>query len=224
MSDGAVPKEFLFIDESGDPGLVGNPTYLLVCLHASEEAVDRIRRHLTTFRYHHDVVKEMKAQRWADKLSPVTERLLHFMADLTDGGDILSTATWLNKDKYRAGGGPYLAATGTTWLFRHYQLRRVLELHRARTSWSDATDLVIDRWRMSLEQRANLEGYLRGNFALRPVLASITMVDSAYCDPIQIVDIYGRLLRRVVSGAPSPDETGLAHRLMEIHEVVGGLF
>lgn len=218
-----VEKEFIFVDESGDPGLIGDPIYLLVGMHLSASTLDRVRRHLTAFRYHHDVVKEFKAQRWANKLTQPADRLLQFLAELTEAGEITATCNWLRKDIYRSGGGPYISQPGETWKFRHYQLRRLLERHRTRKSWSTELDLVIDRWKMPIEQRKNLEDYLRGNYSLRPVIASITLVDSAYADPIQIVDVYGRLARRRVTSVGSPEEVTVCDRLMDQSELTGGL-
>lgn len=225
MPASAIPRDYIFVDESGDPGVRGNPVYILVGMHVSDGVLDRVRKHLTAFRYHHEVVKEFKAQRWADKLAPQTRHLLDFLADLTDANDIITTTTWLNKATYLAGGGPHLtSAPGATWQFRHFQLRRLLEHHRRRVAWSAETDLVVDRWKMSLAQRENLETYLRGNLKLRPVLAAITFVDSLYCDPIQVVDIYGRLARRVVTGKADAAETALTSRLMLLHETKGGIY
>jgi hypothetical protein len=83
-------KEFIFVDESGDPGPDGNATYILIALHTNETTLDRIRKHIVAFRYHHEVTKEFKGQRWADKLPPggTAEHLLAFMAELT------APATW----------------------------------------------------------------------------------------------------------------------------------
>jgi hypothetical protein len=77
---------------------------------------------------------------------------------------------------------------------------------------------------MSLDQRRNLEDYVRGNFKLRPMIASITTVDSAYTDPIQIVDIYARLVRRVLLDRADDEERVLAGRLVQLVEVRGGLY
>lgn len=217
-------KEFLFVDESGDPGVAGNPLYILIGMHLSASVLDHVRRHLAAFRYHHDVVREFKAQRWADKLSPATRHLLEYLADLTDPGDITTTGNWLDKGRYLAGGGPHLSSPGEAVRFRNYQLRRLLERHRGRRAWGENLDVVIDRWRMNVDQRRNLEDYLRGNFRLRPVIASVTTVDSVYTDPIQVVDIYGRLARRVVLGSASPEESALCARLMELQELTGGLY
>jgi hypothetical protein len=94
----------------------------------------------------------------------------------------------------------------------------------ARRRWSEAVDLVIDRWAMTLDQRKNLEEYLRGNFKLRPVIPWITLLDSAYCDPIQVVDIYSRLVRRVVTGVGTREEVALCDRLVDLEEIRRGLY
>ena len=66
--------------------------------------------------------------------------------------------------------------------------------------------------------------YLHGNFKLRPMISTITTVDSAYADPIQIVDIYGRSIRRVRLGKAEDEEVVLAGRLVHLEEIRGGLF
>lgn len=44
-----IDKEFIFVDESGDPGPRGDPTYILIALHTNEATLNRIRKHLVSF-------------------------------------------------------------------------------------------------------------------------------------------------------------------------------
>lgn len=221
MTD-STNKEFIFVDESGDPGFGpgSQPLYLLIATHMDEATLDDIRRHLASFRYHHNVRREFKNQKWADKLSPPSLRLLEFLGELSEEGRLTSTCTWLNKERYKNAGAPYV---DSTWQFRHYQIRRLLETHIARRSWGTNLDLVIDRWQATHEQQANLLHYLRGNYKLRPQIANVTMVDSLYTDPIQIADIFARLARRVIQGSGTEADRVLASRLMSLDEISGGL-
>lgn len=59
---------------------------------------------------------------------------------------------------------------------------------------------------------------------LRPAIPRITLVDSAYCDPIQVVDIYSRLIRRVVTGVGTPEEVAPCGRLVDLEEIRRGLY
>ncbi|CAN5548919.1 hypothetical protein BH20ACT21_BH20ACT21_14330 [soil metagenome] len=210
------------MDESGDPGFGPGSqlVYLLIAIHMDEATLDDIRRHLANFRYHHNVRREFKNQKWASKLSPPSLRLLEFLGELSEDGRLTSTCTWLNKQRYRDAGAPYI---DSTWRFRHYQIRRLLEVHIARRSWGNSLDVVIDRWQASHEQQADLLHYLRGNYVLRPQIANVTMVDSLYADPIQIADIYARLARRIVTESESEGDRALAARLMSLHEISRGL-
>lgn len=216
-------KEFLFVDESGDPGSSGSPLYLVGVLHVTEEVLGRLRLHLTAFRYHHELAKEFKDPRWAARFGPGFWKLVEPLASLAPSGKVTITVNWLNKRKYAANGGPYLGV-GQAQQFRNYQLRRLLERHRTRRTWGTRTDLVLDRWGMSIAQRRNLEDYLLGNFRLRPPLEAVTLVDSLYVDLVQVVDVCLRLARRVVEGHANSAEEQLASELMDIDEVAGGLY
>lgn len=216
-------KEFIFVDESGDPGFGtgSQPFYLLVAMHCSHEALDDVRRHLASFRYHQNVRREFKDQKWADKSSGPTLRLLDFLADLTRDGRLATTCSWLEKSKYQKAGGPHVASS---WRFRHYQIRRLLEAHISRQPWGENLELVIDRWQATHEQQADLFQYLRNNYQLRPQIANLTMVDSLYADPIQVADILTRLARRIISGNASDEDNRLAAQLLDLVEIEGGLF
>jgi hypothetical protein len=115
-------------------------------------------------------------------------------------------------------------APGKGNLFRAFQLRLLLQRHIKRKPWGERLDVVVDRWRLSPEQRRNLEDYLRNNYALRPVISSVTMVDSLYSEPIQIVDMMGRLARKRLTGAASTTEETLCDALMDLREYTKGLY
>ena len=110
-----------------------------------------------------------------------------------------------------------------SWLTSSSQLRLLLERHLTRRPWGENLDVAVDRWRLNLEQRRNLEDYLRTNYRLRPMIGYITMVDSVYADPVQVADIYARVARRVLTGDADREKEELCRRLMDLSEVTGGL-
>jgi hypothetical protein len=217
-------REFFFVDESGDPGWPGaDPLYILIGMHVDEPGLHKIRRHITSFRYHHDILKEFKDTTWASKFSGPAIRMCELLAHMTEEAELITTANWLDKSKWHANKGPHLAP-GKGNLFRAFQLRLLLQRHIKRKPWGERLDVVVDRWRLSPEQRRNLEDYLRNNYALRPVISSVTIVDSLYSEPIQIVDMMGRLARKRLTGAASTTEETLCDALMDLREYTKGLY
>jgi hypothetical protein len=76
------------------PAIPGWLEILFICWSAFIWPSRRLIRFAGTsprFRYHHEVTREFKVQRWADKLNPQSRHLLEFLADLTDAGRITTT-------------------------------------------------------------------------------------------------------------------------------------
>jgi hypothetical protein len=94
---GGDEKEFIFGDESGDPGPAGEPIYILAAVHMKDRVLHHVRYCDAAFRYHSQITKEYKDQNWAAKIGPAGLRILMAMADFTDRGEVHSTVTWLDK-------------------------------------------------------------------------------------------------------------------------------
>lgn len=76
---------------------------------------------------------------------------------------------------------------------------------------------------MSDAQRTNLQTYLKGNWRLHPI-GDLTFVDSRYVDMVQVVDLYTRLIRRVVEGEADAEQAEMCSRLLTLHEITKGLY
>jgi hypothetical protein len=161
------PPEYLFLDESGDPGTApgNNPMYLLAGLHVTKPAMEALRVHLACFRYQHHVSKEFKDWGALVKESP-TQPLKAFadtLISMTEGGALAATVNWLHKDSYKSNAGPYLGP-GETQKFRNFQVRLLLTRHKSRGHWSDNLDVVLDRWNMTEERYLNLRRYIKERY------------------------------------------------------------
>lgn len=217
--------EFVFVDESGDPGFPGhNAIYLLVACHMDERTYADVYSHLVAFRYFHGVNREFKDWGGLTKVPPTQQwqSFMGFLRDRSLAGDVAITCTWINKPTYRSNGGPH-TDLGQSSRFRNFQLRRLLETHKARNGWGPNVDVILDRWSMSHEQRVNLETYIKTNWNLRPI-GSVSTVNSAYVDMIQAVDLLTRLARKVIEGSVTQELHDLAEDLMTIRELRKGLF
>lgn len=190
-----------------------------------DEATHRdFSAHVSSFRYFHGVNREFKD--WGGLIKvPATiqwRTLMEYLSNRTMAGDITTTANWMDKATYKGNGGPYLNP-GQSSLFRHFQVRLLLERHRPRRAWGRDVEIVLDRWSMSQAQRANLESYIKGNWHLQPV-GNVTTVDSTYVDGIQVADLLTRLARAIADGTATADQRTWGGKLLDIGEVKKGLY
>jgi hypothetical protein len=220
------PCEFLFVDESGDPGPGGTPHYIMACIQADMATLVAVQAHLVNFRYHHGIRGELKD--WGgllkDHPTQMTRSLLRFLLELTGPQGLRASANWLHKDSYIANGGPHLGTGSPTHWFQNYQLRRLLGRHAARNGWGDNVDLVLDRWPMTPSQDRNLRGYIQQKCDLDPPPHHITVTDSSYVPLIDLVDFYSRLVKVTLEDGIDAQYVDFANSLMSVKEIPGGLY
>ena len=190
-----MPKhDYLFVDESGDPGyrldlasgeLVSTPYYTAAVLHLTDDAFVHINRHMAAFRYYSGMNRELKLPRE----QPAVNRLLEPIGELSESGEsIWASAVYLDKRGYTGyylkgerGRSPYPAR------FRNFVLRRLLEHHfRSYAVESSQYELVLDRFEMTLAEEDELRSYLAENYDI-PTPTRITHASSIYVEGLQLV-------------------------------------
>lgn len=205
--------DYLFIDESGDPGyqldeetgeLLSSPHYAAAVLHICDDAFGHINEHMAAFRYFSRMSRELKLPRGQEAVG----RLLGPIAMMAESAINLSASVvFLDKRSYT---GRYLKAGGrrpqSPTMFRNYVLRRLLEHHFGQHPLqSNQYDLVLDRVEMSRREQGNLHDYLAGNYDI-PSPTHITHASSIYVDGLQIVHHIANGFRDCAFGKPAPSE------------------
>ncbi|MBU2601723.1 MAG: DUF3800 domain-containing protein [Actinobacteria bacterium] len=184
-------RDFVFVDEHGDPGLPGHGSSHYACLsvHVTDESLEHVVECFAHLRFYRQVYKEVKNLDDDPRLRPT---LAVILLNLSRAHDVRFNATFVDKAKYT---GPYLAP-GEGTRFRNFQLRRLLEWHfEGFAPVTNHCELVLDRHSHSHRQLENLRGYLNGNYRL-PAFSAITTVDSRYVEMIKVADLALRLFRR----------------------------
>jgi len=201
--------EYLFIDESGDPGNGEGDSssyYAELSLHISNEGFPNFIRHAINWRYIRGLVGEMKRP----PRGPDMERFLRPFSELQRSGIIRCSSVYLIKDEYT---GPYLKPSSPRGenpiLFRNFIHRQLLEHHFS--LYPPATnniELVFDRFEMSHEAIKNLEDYLRGNIRL-PNFKHITHADSLYTEALQVASQLVNLVKDIPLGKAGLEQKAL---------------
>ena len=207
--------DFIFVDESGDPGYVVDPCsgelrgsahFLLAALHVTDQSISLINRHLAAFRYYTTFDRELKVPPERE----VYDRLLEPICRSAERrSDIHASVVYLDKEKYT---GSYLKPSGTRpqsqLYFRNRVLRCLLEHHFAKYQLeSGQYDLILDRVDMNLEQIDNQRRYLNSNLNFRGP-RYITHASSIYVEGLQVVDHIARGFKDAVYGSAVPDSLG----------------
>src|ERR1043165_5569026 len=170
-------RDFLFIDESGDPGTF-SPYYILGLIHVTDVSLKDVNLHLGALRYFGSVRRELKSSR----ITPEQRDQLHrILAYAHENCFVRASAIYVPKNEYE---GIYLTnradQSADASRFQNLMLRRLLEHHFAVCKpQSQEVELIVDRFyrRETLELR--MKRYLRADkHALLPAFLHITQADS----------------------------------------------
>lgn len=180
-------RRFLFIDESGDPGLPkggGSLFFVVAAVEISDTGLAESRRHLAGLRYFLGLDKEMKAGNQVPSRLP-RQRSCGLLCELIQAGHAACSAVVVDKVRYL---GPYLADNPV--YFRNFTVRQLLETHFKSHPAEDQTEieLVFDRYTRGTAELQNLEEYLANNWRLPP-FASVSHCDSEYVDALYWPDL-----------------------------------
>lgn len=195
-------NDFLFIDESGDPGPRGSTYYACAVLHVTAQNIKHLYSAVAAYRFIMDDYDELKSYRIPHTKLCRLNRLLKKKSRY-----FKCSAVYLSKQNYT---GPYLHTRSgyrsNPTLFRKYMYRQVLNLHFQKFSLSSRhVELVMDRSSLNPTHINNLESYLNRYGNIPVSLHSLTSVDSRYVDLIQLADL--------VCAQYKPDSTGAIGRL-----------
>jgi len=177
-------RDFIFIDEAGEPGKI-TPYYIAGLLHLTDVSLTNINIHLGAFRYFGCIKRELTSTR-LNKLQK--EQLLNILKLSVDNKNFVrATAVYVDKKDYQ---GPYLKDDFNPNYFRNLIIRKLLEFHfQNNKPQTKEIELIIDRFYSSEELEQKLRNYLRTDrYDKLPDFLHIIQADSRYVELLQIVD------------------------------------
>lgn len=186
-------RDFIFIDETGDPGQHGTSGsslyYLAGCTHVTDIEMTELLNHFISLRYFNNFTKELKPL-----ISNVilAKKLADIIKWHIDNKCLRVSIVYLEKSRFK---GPYLGSKPL--FFRNFVLRQLLEKHFTSFSLlSNECELVFDRNDMTLRTELNFRNYLLNNWNL-PSFRHITLADSRYVECLQVIDFIIRMAREI---------------------------
>lgn len=202
-------RDFIFIDEAGDPGQETD-YYIQGALHLTDNALKKINVHLGAFRYFGDIRGELKSTK-LDK--PQKEKLMTILKFSIDQDIFIkASAVYVNKNDYR---GPYLKELPgypkNAAMFRHLIMRKLLEVHfQTIQPQSSEVELVIDRFNLSEDRERQMKNYLKMDKRhVLPAFKHIIQADSRYLELLQIADWVAGVVKEKFFTHPERDYADL---------------
>ena len=182
-------RDFIFIDESGEPG-EETSYYIQGLLHVTDESLKKINIHLRAFRYFGNIRGELKSTRLNKLQKEKLSDILKY--SIGDNNFVKASSVFMNKKNYR---GDYLKEKPDTpkdaTRFRHFIIRRLLEFHFQKNKpQSNEIEIVIDRFHSGEVKEQQMKNYLRklSHLSFLPNFLHIIQADSRYLELLQIVD------------------------------------
>ena len=194
-------RDFLFIDETGDPGrdISGGSSayFLLGCVHLTDLSLEFLHKHLFALGYFSGRVREWKSSRLSRLQKDQMEDIAKW---LCEGNESRITIVSVDKAKYE---GPYFGLTPNrpydSIRFRHFLSKQLLECHfKDQGLMTSECEIIFDRSSAEKEEE-NLRSYLRGNFRLPP-FTNISHCDSRYVLALQFVDALVHIVKEYLFG------------------------
>ena len=208
LTTDSTDRIYLFLDESGDTGLVssaGASKYFIISILATNSTgVNILEKHFSRYRYFKNADKELKRYRSHRNDQDILDDLLINISSIQN---VMSFSFCIDKAKYL---GPYLNSIGrkeedfNPTKFRNFitrvSLEKVFEYIPVVSNVNGkfrSIEIVFDRYLENKEDEENLKKYLNENYKL-PTIQFINQLDSNYCSQLQIVDILGNLVKRKI--------------------------
>lgn len=184
-----MPKrDFLFLDESGEPG-TASEYYISGLIHLTDESLSQFNPHIGAMRYFGHVREELKSTNLDKKKKDQILTILRLA--LAENAFVKATALYVDKSQYV---GPYLrdlpSCPADALKFRHLILRKHLEWHFSLyPPQSNEIELIIDRVQATEFQHEMMRNYLqRKQHNSLPNFLHIIQADSRYVEWLQIAD------------------------------------
>ncbi|MEI6449140.1 MAG: DUF3800 domain-containing protein [Actinomycetes bacterium] len=184
-------RDFIFIDEHGDPGpaATGSTHFASIAIHTTDVSLAPLVECFADLRFYRQIYKETKS---LDSIPTLRPKLAEIFRHMATAHAIHFSVTHIDKRTYA---GPYMDPVDGV-RFRNFQVRCLLEWHFARHPVaSTECEIVFDRHSHSHSQLDDLRRYLGGSGQL-PKFAAVTAVDSRYVESIQVADLALRIWRR----------------------------
>jgi len=212
--------DYIFIDETGEPGPSGSAHFGFGLLHVHSDNYKVITQLMAQVRWLCNIFSEIKRTEPGQEYRAeryILKGLQSLMAERT----VFVSGFFINKEQYR---GRYLRwcerpeVSEDDWAYylRNYLLRHLLEFHFSYHELNARNiDIVVDRITLSESQRLNTLNYLTSKVTLKepfklPNIQYFTIGDSKYICGLEVAHIIAGLVREQTLEAVKDSFCGFA--------------